>query len=80
MSKEVKLDEKELEELKEAKVALDRYKLAIGDLELQKKSLYESVTSLQQEFTQMENKLIEKYGKDSVINMNTGIVKQKTDE
>jgi len=80
MSKEVKLEEKELAELKEAKVALDRYKLAIGDLELQKKSLYESVTSLQQEFTQMEDKLIEKYGKDSVINMNTGIVKQKTDE
>ena len=80
MSKEVKLEEKELAELKEAKVALDRYKLAIGALELQKKSLYESVTSLQQEFTQMENKLIEKYGKDSVINMNTGIVKQKTDE
>ena len=80
MSKEVKLEEKELAELKEAKVALDRYTLAIGDLELQKKSLYESVTSLQQEFTQMENKLIEKYGKDSVINMNTGIVKQKTDE
>ena len=80
MSKEVKLEEKELAELKEAKIALDRYKLAIGDLELQKKSLYESVTSLQQEFTQMENKLIEKYGKDSVINMNTGIVKQKTDE
>ena len=80
MSKEVKLEEKELAELKEAKVALDRYKLAIGDLELQKKSLYESVTSLQREFTQMEDKLIEKYGKDSVINMNTGIVKQKTDE
>ena len=80
MSKEVKLEEKELAELKEAKVALDRYKLAIGDLELQKKSLYESVTSLQQEFTQMENKLIEKYWNDSVINMNTGIVKQKTDE
>ncbi len=80
MSKEVKLEEKELAELKEAKVALDRYKLAIGDLELQKKSLYESVTSLQQEFTQMEDKLIQKYGKDSVINMNTGIVKQKTDE
>jgi len=28
----------------------------------------------------MEDKLIQKYGKDSVINMNTGIVKQKTDE
>jgi len=80
MSKEVKLEEKELAELKEAKIALDRYKLAIGDLELQKKSLYESVTSLQQEFTQMEDKLIQKYGKDSVINMNTGIVKQQTDE
>ena len=80
MNKEVKLEEKELAELKEAKLELDRYKLAIGDLELQKKSLFESVTKLQQAFAQMENKLIEKYGKDSIINMNTGIVKQKTDE
>jgi len=80
MSKEVKLEEKELAELKEAKLELDRYKLAIGDLELQKKSLFDSVTKLQQAFAQMENKLIEKYGQDSIINMNTGIVKQKTDE
>ena len=80
MNKEVKLEEKELAELKEAKLELDRYKLAIGDLELQKKSLFESVTKLQQAFAQMESKLIEKYGKDSIINMNTGIVKQKTDE
>ena len=80
MNKEVKLEEKELAELKEAKLELDRYKLAIGDLELQKKSLFDSVTKLQQAFAQMENKLIEKYGQDSIINMNTGIVKQKTDE
>ncbi len=80
MNKEVKLEEKELAELKEAKLELDRYKLAIGDLELQKKSLFESVTKLQQAFAQMESKLIEKYGQDSIINMNTGIVKQKTDE
>tara|TARA_B100000424_G_C22911572_1_gene484977 strand:- start:462 stop:704 length:243 start_codon:yes stop_codon:yes gene_type:complete len=80
MSKEVKLEEKEFKHLKEAKVNLDKYKLAIGDLELQKKSLFEAVTTLQQEFAQMETKLIEKYGKDSVINMHTGVVKQKTDE
>ena len=41
--------------------------------------LNESVTKLQEEFRGMEDELIKKYGKDSVINMNTGIVKQNTD-
>ena len=45
MSKEVKLEEKEFKHLKEAKVNLDKYKLAIGDLELQKKSLFEAFLS-----------------------------------
>tara|TARA_B100001778_G_C18383588_1_gene536429 strand:- start:87 stop:329 length:243 start_codon:yes stop_codon:yes gene_type:complete len=79
MSKEIKLEETELQKLKDSKITLDKYKLAIGDLELQKKSLFESVTKLQEEFRGMEDELIKKYGKDSVINMNTGIVKQNTD-
>ena len=56
---------------------LDRHKLAIGDLELQKKSLFEAVTVLQADFRKLEDKLISKYGKDSVINMESGVVKQK---
>ncbi len=80
MSKEIKLEETELQKLKDSKVTLDKYKLAIGDLELQKKSLFEAVTKLQAEFRSIEDELIKKYGQDSVINMNTGIVKQKTDE
>ena len=76
-SKEIKLEEKELAELKEAKLMLDRHKLAIGDLELQKKSLFEAVTVLQADFRKLEDKLISKYGKDSVINMESGVVKQK---
>jgi|TARA_X000000950_G_scaffold289161_1_gene410329 predicted nucleic acid-binding Zn-ribbon protein len=79
MSKEIKLTEEELKELKEAKLTLDKFKLAIGDLELQKKSLYEQVSTLQSEFRNMEDKLIQKYGKDSIINMNTGTVKQHQD-
>jgi len=79
MNKEIKLTEEELKELKDAKLSLDKYKLAIGDLELQKKSLYEQVSTLQSDFRSMEDKLIKKYGQDSVINMNTGTVKQKAD-
>jgi len=79
MNKEIKLTEEELKELKEAKLSLDKYKLAIGDLELQKKSLYEQVSTLQSDFRNLEDKLIKKYGQDSVINMNTGTVKQKAD-
>ncbi len=78
-TKEIKLTEQELKDLKEAKLSLDKFKLAIGDLELQKKSLYESVTKLQKEFVAMEDELIKKYGQDSIINMNTGTVKQKQD-
>ena len=78
-TEEIKLTEQELKDLKEAKLSLDKFKLAIGDLELQKKSLYESVTKLQKEFVAMEDELIKKYGQDSIINMNTGTVKQKQD-
>tara|TARA_R110002012_G_scaffold233815_2_gene407211 strand:- start:42628 stop:42876 length:249 start_codon:yes stop_codon:yes gene_type:complete len=79
MSTETKLTEQELKDLQEAKLSLDKYKLAIGDLELQKKSLYEQVSTLQSDFRSLEDKLIKKYGQDSVINMNTGTVKQKAD-
>ena len=79
MSTETKLTEQELKDLQEAKLSLDKFKLAIGDLELQKKSLFEQVSTLQTALRGLEDKLIYKYGQDSIINMNDGTVKQKTD-
>lgn len=79
MSKETKLTEQELKDLKEGRLSLDKFKLAIGELELQKKSLFEQVSTLQTAFRDLEDKLINKYGQDSIINMSDGTVKQKTD-
>jgi hypothetical protein len=73
----MKLDKEELEELTRLHGTLQKSKMAIGDLELQKATLIDSVRQLKKEFTAAEDRLIEKYGKDSIINMQTGEVKQK---
>jgi hypothetical protein len=46
-------------------------------LQIQKLDLFGKINALTQEFTKMEQVLIEKYGKDSVINIKTGEVKKK---
>lgn len=74
---EVKLTEQELSDLQQANEQLTKFKLAIGELEIQKGNLFSQVKSLQVEFSKIEDELIKKYGKDSVINLMTGEVKQK---
>jgi hypothetical protein len=51
--------------------------LAIGDVELQKQNILRHIELLKTEFSKQENLLIEKYGADSVINIQTGEVTQK---
>lgn len=71
------LEEKELKDLKEATEQLNQLKLHLGELEIKKLDLYGQVNALTARFSQMEKSLIEKYGKDSIINMETGAVKNK---
>jgi len=77
MSQDVKLTEQELADLQKANEQLTKYKLAIGELELQKNGLLSQVNKLQLEFSKMEDTLVEKYGKDSIINLKTGDVTKK---
>ena len=77
MSTELKLTEQELTDLQKANEQLTKFKLAIGELELQKNGLLSQVNKLQIEFSQMEDHLVEKYGKDSMINLKTGDVTKK---
>jgi len=77
MSQDVKLTEQELTDLQKANEQLTKYKLAIGELELQKNGLLSQVNKLQLEFSKMEDTLVEKYGKDSIINLKTGDVTKK---
>jgi|TARA_R100001460_G_scaffold12135_1_gene27992 hypothetical protein len=77
MSTELKLTEQELTDLQKANEQLTKFKLAIGELELQKNGLLSQVNKLQIEFSKMEDHLVEKYGKDSMINLKTGDVTKK---
>lgn len=75
--KDVKLTEQELSDLQKANEQLTKFKLAIGELEIQKGNLFSQVKDLQIEFSKMESELIQKYGKDSIINLKTGDVKKQ---
>ena len=52
-------------------------KMGLGDIELQKQGLLKHIDELKTVFGTHEKMLIEKYGADSVINMQTGEVTKK---
>jgi hypothetical protein len=77
MAENATLEEKELETLQKLSDSINKLKFALGEMEVKKLDLFGQVSSLHQQFAQMESSLIEKYGKDSVINLKTGEVKKK---
>lgn len=52
-------------------------KMGLGDIELQKQALLKAIDELKGVFAMHEKALIEKYGTDAVINMQTGEVTKK---
>lgn len=52
-------------------------KMGLGDIELQKQALLRAIDELKSTFASHEKMLIEKYGSDAVINMQTGEVTKK---
>ena len=73
----MKLEENELKKLKELNSSYGSLKLSLADVELQKLSVIEKIQSIKEKFQFMESELIKKYGKDSVIDLKTGEVKNK---
>jgi hypothetical protein len=71
--------QEELALINELNAEFNKAKLAIGDVELQKQNILRHIELLKTEFSKQENLLIEKYGADSVINIQTGEVTQKTE-
>jgi len=51
--------------------------MAIGDIEIQKQNILIHVDFLKKEFAVQEKLLIEKYGQDSIVNIQTGEITQK---
>ena len=73
----LKLTIEELDFIKNGSAEYTKIKISLGELELQKQGLIKHANSIVETFTNNEKILIEKYGVDSVINMQTGEVTQK---
>ena len=76
---QVFITKEELTKIQEMNADFNKAKMAIGDIELQKQGIIRTIDAMKAEFSQHEKMLIEKYGKDSVINIQTGEVTQKQD-
>lgn len=74
MPKTKKLTKKELSELQELNASFNNTKTQLADIEINKMSVVASLASIKAKFGDMEKALIEKYGKDAVINIQTGEV------
>lgn len=78
MKKEVvKLTQEELDFIKNGSESFTKIKISLGEIELKKQSLLKNAEEITNAFLHNEKILIEKYGVDSVINMQTGEVTQK---
>ena len=72
-----KLEAEELAQLQELQNKFQGYKMQLGESELQKSMLLKEVDDIKEDFNKLENKFIEKYGLDSVINIKTGEITPK---
>jgi len=73
------VSQEELNTIQELNAEFNKAKIAIADAELQKSNIIRHIEELRLHFSAHEQKLIEKYGKDAVINIQTGEVTHKTE-
>jgi hypothetical protein len=73
----LKATQEELQKIQEMNSKFNQTKIALGDCELQKYSILKHIEELRSEFSQHEKLLIEKYGVDAVINIQTGEINKK---
>lgn len=71
--------QEELTKIQELNSEFNKAKMAIGDVELQKLQIINHIEGLKIQFLAHEKELIEKYGADAVINIQTGEVTHKTE-
>lgn len=73
----VQLTQEELTTIQELNAEFNKAKMAIGDVELQKQQIVRHIEELKLQFTTHEKILVDKYGADAVVNIQTGEVTQK---
>ena len=79
MENKVEVTQEELKKIQDLNAEFGKLKSSIGDIELQKQSLFKTIDFIREEFSAHEKMLIEKYGADSVINIQIGEVTKKQD-
>ena len=77
MEKTINLTTEELDFIRNGSSDYTKIKVSLGELELQKQIFIKQAEKIIEAFSNNEKILIEKYGPDSVINMQTGEVTQK---
>lgn len=75
-----KITNEEMETLQSLISEFNKGKVNLGDLELQKSIIISNIATLKQKFAEEEEKLIKKYGENSVINLETGEITEKKAE
>jgi ribosomal protein S15P/S13E len=72
-----KIEEQELKNLQNLNTEFNKIKTQLGDAELQKHSLLKRIEELRTEFAALETDLTTKYGKDTIVNLETGEITKK---
>ena len=67
----------ELEKIQSMTSDFNKAKVALGDLELQKHNILQTIDAMRAEFAINEKALIDKYGVDAVINIQTGSITKR---
>lgn len=75
-----KIEEQELKQLQDLNAEFAQLKTNLGDLTLQKHGLCLRVEEIKTQFQSAEKSLMDKYGENSVINLETGEVKEKEED
>ena len=78
--KEVKLTTDELNKLQELQKQFNSIKIQLGDSVLQQNQLIERMSEVKEAFKAEEKPLMEKYGVNATINLETGVVTEKPEE
>lgn len=74
---QVFLTNEELSNIQEMNKKFTNLKISLGEMEMNKQSILKEIDTLRSAFANQENELIEKYGINAIINMQTGEVTQK---
>ena len=73
----VQVTQEELTTIQKLNAEFNKAKLSIGDIEMQKQNILRHIEELKVNFSAHEQLLINKYGADAVINIQTGELTKK---